>query len=155
MMRRRVTRAQVRYPWTVDPLFASEHTNRYSDVSFKYGFVEGADNSGTLRWKVHGSRFYARNSIKGRAFLANWFANRCTFKDQYSLWHTILNFAASEGCVDYDGEIYSKFRYMDAEHLKQDKARARLPDARARLRAHRSEMSKGSPSRTSAAILVM
>ena len=63
--------AQVtRYPWVVDPLFASEHTNRYSDVSFKYGFVEGADNSGTLRWKVHGSRFYARNSIKGRAFLA-------------------------------------------------------------------------------------
>ena len=58
--------AVTRYPWTVDPLFASEHTNRYSDVSFKYGFVEGADNSGTLRWKVHGSRFYARNSIKGR-----------------------------------------------------------------------------------------
>ena len=67
-----------RYPWVVDPLYASEHTNRYSDVSFKYGFVEGADNSGTLRWKVHGSRFYARNSIKGRAFFANWFANRCT-----------------------------------------------------------------------------
>ena len=116
-----------RHPWTVDPLFASEHTNRYSDVSFKYGFVEGADNSGTLRWKVHGSRFYARNSIKGRAFFANWFANRCTFKDQYSLWHTILNFAASEGCVDYAGEIYSKFRYTDAKHLKQDKARAEFP----------------------------
>jgi len=116
-----------RHPWTVDPLFASEHTNRYSDVSFKYGFVEGAENSGTLRWKVHGSRFYARNSIKGRAFFANWFANRCTFKDQYSLWHTILNFAASEGCVDYAGEIYSKFRYTDAKHLKQDKARAEFP----------------------------
>jgi hypothetical protein len=43
------------------------------------------------------------------------------------LWHTILDFAASEGCVDYDGEIYSKFRYMDAKHLKQDKARKDFP----------------------------
>ena len=44
-----------------------------------------------------------------------------------SLWHTILNFAASEGCVDYAGEIYSKFRYSDAKHLKQDKARKDFP----------------------------
>jgi hypothetical protein len=57
--------AVTRYPWTVDPLFASEHTNKFSDVSFKYGFVEGADNSGTLRWKVHGSRFYAEGDRRG------------------------------------------------------------------------------------------
>ena len=79
-----------------------------------------------------------RDSAKGRAFFANWFNNRCTrdaarqsagaamtsttgrcarrFKDQYSLWHTILDFAASEGCVDYAGEIFS-LTYSDARGM--------------------------------------
>ena len=36
------------YPWTVDPLFASEHTNQNSDVSFKYGFVRADSSDSTV-----------------------------------------------------------------------------------------------------------
>ena len=75
--------ATIRFPWTHD----------------------GAPGISGKLLQEQGSRFYARDSKRGRAFFASWFDNRCTFKDQYSLWHTILNFAASEGCVDYDGEI--------------------------------------------------
>mmetsp|Transcript_2193 Transcript_2193/g.6731 ORF Transcript_2193/g.6731 Transcript_2193/m.6731 type:complete len:460 (+) Transcript_2193:156-1535(+) len=120
------------WPWTVDPGLLSEHRNGFSDVTFQYGYdinVPAAENANILRWKVHGSRFYVRDTPKGRAFFSDWFANRCTFKDQYSLWHTILEFAAKEGCVDYRGEIYSEFRYRDAKHVKPQLAAERFPEA--------------------------
>ena len=82
-------------------------------------------HDGGLRWQVKSSRFYARDSKQGRAFLANWFENRCTGSDQYPLWHTMLEFAASEGCVPYDGDIFG-MRYSEAKHLKADDAPARL-----------------------------
>jgi len=102
--------AVVRYPWSVDPAALAEHRNGYSDVSFLV-------REDWLRWQVKGSRFYARDSKRGRNFFAAWFRHRCTFKDQYSLWHTILKFAAAEGCVPYDGEIY-KMLYHDAKTVE-------------------------------------
>ena len=85
--------AVARFPWSVDANTLSEHRRRSSDASFLVA------HDGGLRWQVKSSRFYARDSKQGRAFLANWFENRCTGSDQYPLWHTMLEFAASEGCV--------------------------------------------------------
>ena len=82
-------------------------------------------HDGGLRWQVKSSKFYARDSKQGRAFLANWFENRCTGSDQYPLWHTMLEFAASEGCIPYDGDIFG-MRYSEAKHLKADDAPAAL-----------------------------
>ena len=110
--------AVVRFPWNAD-VRLSEHTRGRSDVSFLVA------HDGGLRWQVKSSKFYARDSKQGRAFLANWFENRCTGSDQYPLWHTMLEFAASEGCVPYDGDIFG-MRYSEAKHLKADDAPAAL-----------------------------
>ena len=59
-----------RAPWPAKADL-SEHKHNFSDVSFRR-------NSGPMLWKVTGSRYYVRDSPKGRAFFANWFANRCT-----------------------------------------------------------------------------
>ena len=89
---------------------------------------------GSMRWQVSGNNYYARDSVKGRAFFASWFDNRCTFKDQYSLWHTILELAAAEGCVDYAGEIfsltYSDTRGMGPTHKNYIKLDCDTIDAR-------------------------
>ena len=56
--------------FTVDrrPALRVEHANRYSGVSFKYGFKEGADNSATLLVEGPGAAS-TRDSIKGKILL--------------------------------------------------------------------------------------
>jgi hypothetical protein len=110
-----------RYPWIrnyshwTTSKRLREHENNFSDVSFHPIGLKGWRKR-SLRWHVFGSRYYARDSVQGRAFFASWFNNRCTFKDQYSLWHTILEFAAAEGCVPYDGEIF-RLTYGDVRSM--------------------------------------
>ena len=103
-----------RYPWVTSKR-PREHENNFSDVSFHPVDRDGL-KMGRMRWHVSGNRYYARGSRTGRAFFANWFANRCTFKDQYSLWHTILELAAAEGCVQYENEIFG-LTYSDARGM--------------------------------------
>ena len=120
-----------RYPWTTSTRLR-EHENNFSDVSFHP--LYGSKHMGSMRWQVSGNNYYARDSVKGRAFFASWFDNRCTFKDQYSLWHTILELAAAEGCVDYAGEIfsltYSDTRGMGPTHKNYIKLDCDTIDAR-------------------------
>ena len=110
--------AVVEHPWTIPQDLLAEHRANLSDVSF--GIMD------SLRWKVHGSRFYVRDTGRGRDFFAAWFRHRCTFKDQYSLWHTILSMAGREGCIDYEGELYARFTYRMARHAKLHKVPAPL-----------------------------
>jgi len=110
--------AVVQHPWTIPSDLLAEHRANLSDVSF--GIMD------VLRWKVHGSRFYVRDTRRGRDFFAAWFRHRCTFKDQYSLWHTILSMAGREGCIDYEGELYARFTYRMARHAKVHKVPAPL-----------------------------
>jgi hypothetical protein len=96
---------------------------QYADVIFKWTKKLGPS---TLRWKVMGSRFYVRDTVFGRRFFERWFDNRCSFKDQYSLWHTILELSAEAGCVDYEGEIWERHSYDSVRHMKPSMAGAEL-----------------------------
>ena len=62
--------AVVEHPWTIPQDLLAEHRANLSDVSF--GIMD------VLRWKVHGSRFYVRDTSRGRDFFAAWFRHRCT-----------------------------------------------------------------------------
>ena len=93
------------------------HRSGASDVTFHTAHDKSFDAKRGLYWRASGSRFYARDSPFALDFFSRWFANRCSFKDQYSLWHTILEAAADAGCVDYDGQIFRNFRYWDAKQL--------------------------------------
>jgi hypothetical protein len=95
----------------------------YADIVFKWTKKLGP---ATLRWKVMGSRYYARDTPFGRKFFARWMDNRCSFKDQYSLWHTILELAAEDGCLDYSGELWRDHAYEAVRHMKPSKAGAEL-----------------------------
>uniref|UniRef100_A0A7S3ZVS2 Uncharacterized protein n=1 Tax=Pelagomonas calceolata TaxID=35677 RepID=A0A7S3ZVS2_9STRA len=48
--------------------------------------------------------------------MSAWFHNRCTFKDQYALWHTILKLASRFGCLDYD-EVFGANWRTDKESM--------------------------------------
>ena len=52
--------------------------------------------------------------------------DRCSFKDQYSVWHTILELAAEAGCLNYAGEIWRDHAYEAVRHLKPSKAGTEL-----------------------------
>ncbi len=107
--------AVIRYPWTISDKLLQEHQNGYSAVAFSRG--ANSERFGRLRWQVNGDRFYARDSTIGRQFIANWFNNRCMFKDAHSLWHTVLEFAVKEGCIDdKEGEMY-RMRYGDVSRV--------------------------------------
>ena len=112
-----------RFPWThhgepgIKQHLKQEHERGYSAVAFSRG--SNSKRFHGLRWQVHGERFYARDSIQGRMFFANWFNNRCTFQDQYSLWHSALEMADSHGCLDYDGEIYRDYLYGEVKQLTE------------------------------------
>mmetsp|Transcript_4373 Transcript_4373/g.13895 ORF Transcript_4373/g.13895 Transcript_4373/m.13895 type:complete len:274 (-) Transcript_4373:48-869(-) len=117
----------VAHPWAVDGDVLDEHARGESDVTFNYDAPSGPAKVAAFRWQVRSSHFYARDSVAGRAFFARWFANRCTFKDQFSLFHTILELADDAGCIDYRGEVWSELTYNEALHgSKHDLAR-RLP----------------------------
>jgi hypothetical protein len=103
-------------PWDPAPL-ASPGT----DVAFH---VEKS-----FFWRASGSRYYARSTAFAADFLARWFDNRCSFKDQYSLWHTILEVAGEAGCVAYDGELWRDLTYWEAKKLTFAAARDRFPGA--------------------------
>ena len=49
---------------------------------------------------------YLRDSPLARFVLDGWIDDRCGFKDQYPLWHTLLAAASRAHCLNYDGEIY-------------------------------------------------
>ncbi|KAH8063966.1 ATPase [Aureococcus anophagefferens] len=70
-------------------------------------------------WRVKSSHVYARDAPFSLAFFSTWFANRCSFKDQYSLWHTLLSAAAAAGCVPYDGDIYESYEYWEAVYVEK------------------------------------
>jgi len=67
--------AVIRFPWThngepgITGKLLQEHRNGYSAVAFSRG--SNANRFHALRWQVHGERFYARDSAKGRAFFAD------------------------------------------------------------------------------------
>mmetsp|Transcript_14991 Transcript_14991/g.51500 ORF Transcript_14991/g.51500 Transcript_14991/m.51500 type:complete len:441 (+) Transcript_14991:85-1407(+) len=58
-------------------------------------------------WLVKGSKYYARKSDLAEAFFGNWIEQRCGFKDQWSLWHTVLQSVRAAGCVQYRDEMLS------------------------------------------------
>ena len=116
----------VAHPWAVGGDVLDEHARGESDVTFGYAGT-GPSKVAAFRWQVRSSRFYARDSRAGRAFFSRWFANRCTFKDQFSLFHTILELARDAGCVDYRGEVWSELTYKEALHGSGADLAARLP----------------------------
>ena len=67
--------AVIRFPWMhngepgITGKLLQEHQNGYSAVAFSRG--SKANRFHRLRWQVHGERFYARDSAKGRAFFAD------------------------------------------------------------------------------------
>ena len=97
------------------------HHDAGVDVAFQSG------SSFALLWRAAGSRFYARDSTFGRSFFGRWFANRCTFKDQYALWHTVLESAGRAGCVPYDGALWANFTYWAAKKLDEAAAARTFP----------------------------
>ena len=52
--------------------------------------------------------------------MSAWFHYRCTFKDQYALWHTILKLASRFGCLEYDNDIL-RMKYWDVKDLKAER----------------------------------
>ncbi|KAJ8602690.1 hypothetical protein CTAYLR_003771 [Chrysophaeum taylorii] len=78
--------------------------------------VEVLFNSASPMWHVKGRTFYVKGWL-GREFMATWLFYRCGFKDQYSLWHTILELADRFGCLKYDGEIMNH-TYKEFKHLQ-------------------------------------
>jgi hypothetical protein len=113
------------WPWSPPATTLAVHAAGFSDVSFKHS------RETTLWWRVHGSRFYARDAPFGRSFFAAWFANRCSFKDQYALWHTVLEAAGAHGCVAYGGELWRDLAYDDARKMTRGDAAARFPGSMA------------------------
>ena len=103
-------------PWDPAPLAAPG-----TDVAFH---VEKS-----FFWRASGSRYYARSTAFAADFFARWFDNRCSFKDQYSLWHTILEVAGEAGCVAYGGELWRDLKYWEAKKLAFAAARGRFPGA--------------------------
>ncbi|KAK7238872.1 10-hydroxy-9-(phosphonooxy)octadecanoate phosphatase [Aureococcus anophagefferens] len=101
----------------------SVHDVNGSDVVFEH-----ARGAFTTWWRVHGSRFYARDAPFARAFLRRWFGNRCSFKDQYSLWHSILEEADLGGCVRYGGELWRDLTYNEAKQTTPAELAARYPE---------------------------
>jgi len=108
----------VHWPWRGHlPLKLAEHRNVGRDIAFP---SKDDAETGRTQWRVKGSKYYVRDTPAGRAFFARWFANRCTFKDQYSLWHTILELADEAKCLTYDGSIYRDFTYTGARGSNWD-----------------------------------
>ena len=67
--------AVARWPWTVDESLFRVHRAGQADVSFLWEYPTTARGGAPasddpLRWLVHGSRFYVRDSPNGRAFFA-------------------------------------------------------------------------------------
>ena len=52
--------------------------------------------------------------------MSAWFHYRCTFKDQYALWHTILKLASRFGCLEYDNDIL-RMKYWVVKDLKAER----------------------------------
>lgn len=86
------------------------HFDNKVDVLFENSRVPA------IFWHVKASMFYVRDSTLGRRFMAAWLHWRCGFKDQYSVWHTILALARSYDCIDYHDEIFRNFTYKEAQH---------------------------------------
>lgn len=78
-------------------------------------------------WRVKGFMFFARNDIYAKLFLRTWLANRCGFKDQYSLWHSTFEAGnRANQCFDYHDEIFKDLTYKEirskTERLSDDAA---------------------------------
>ena len=80
-------------------------------------------------WQTKSMRFYvdAREELSFE-ILGRWLGNRCGFKDQLALWHSLLQVAASRDCLraprDADGAPTAKRPYED-EIFRLDYAAAR------------------------------
>ncbi|KAH8096001.1 10-hydroxy-9-(phosphonooxy)octadecanoate phosphatase [Aureococcus anophagefferens] len=99
---------------------------------------------------VHGSRFYARDAPFGRNFFAAWFANRCSFKDQYALWHTAMRDACPHfRYCDDGGDRHSEQPIVDEIFHHSIDARDPLTFAFRGPRATRPSTSASSTSRSS------
>ena len=116
--------AVTQFPWEASDMALKPKD--YNDVRLRAPVVFGLTGHDSLAWQVHGSRY----SLRGQYavdFMARWFENRCSFKDQYSLWQTILELAGDAGCVDYHGEVWSELTYKEALHGSGADLAARLP----------------------------
>lgn len=71
-----------------------------NDVDILFGSVKHVSF-----WRVKSQSFYMRDALLSRRLLATWMTWRCGFKDQFSLWHSILQLSHSAGCMVYEGEI--------------------------------------------------
>ena len=111
--------AVTQFPWEASDMALKPKD--YNDVRLRAPVVFGQTGHDSLAWQVHGSRY----SLRGQYavdFMARWFENRCSFKDQYSLWQTILELAGDAGCVDYGGELWRDYGYWEAKHISREKA---------------------------------
>ncbi|KAK7248260.1 hypothetical protein SO694_00129062 [Aureococcus anophagefferens] len=111
--------AVTQFPWEASDMALKPKDE--NDVRLRAPVVFGLTSHDSLAWQVHGSRY----SLRGQYavdFMARWFENRCSFKDQYSLWQTILELAGDAGCVDYRGELWRDYGYWEAKHMSREKA---------------------------------
>lgn len=97
------------------------HSDNNVDVLF-----ENSRSPATF-WHIKASMFYVRNSELGRRFMAAWLHWRCGFKDQYSVWHTILSLARTYGCIDYHDDIFRNFTYKEAQHSRSGLVSTHFP----------------------------
>jgi len=108
----------VHWPWAASvPLALEDHHNNASRKDVVFNSQHDPD-FGHAQWRTRSSKFYARDTPAVRGFFARWFANRCAFKDQYSLWHTILQFADKAKCLKYHGELFRDFTYDDLRNTR-------------------------------------
>lgn len=71
--------------------------------------VEFASHNTDIFWLVKGGRFYASSSAFAKTLLETWLEYRCGFKDQWSLWHSILSMA--KDCIGYRDELLNFTAY--------------------------------------------
>ena len=130
-----------------DPRLADAiHARGDVDVAF---FTHGLSHP---FWNVKGSMFYLRDAPLAHRLLDAWIGDRCGFKDQYPLWHTLLIEGALAGCLSYAGEIYTLTSWdamkrgaeiypqlnVDAGALRSRCANFRYAPVRFKFPSHRS-----------------
>lgn len=87
-------------PDETERAYRNVHEDREAPVEVLFGRVKH-----NAFWRVKSSSFYVRDSRTARMLLSTWMTSRCGFKDQFSLWHAILQVADAHSCLSYRGEI--------------------------------------------------
>mmetsp|Transcript_22597 Transcript_22597/g.72713 ORF Transcript_22597/g.72713 Transcript_22597/m.72713 type:complete len:455 (+) Transcript_22597:126-1490(+) len=99
--------------YTID---AMAHPLKFRETYDKRVYdLELAGLSNVPFWCVKGARFFARDVQWTRDVLDMWLDLRCGFKDQWSLWHTLLLTAKKHDCLDYRNQLMN---YTSVEAMK-------------------------------------